>query len=114
MRRSIQLSSNHAVIGQMAVTNQATGADQVQAAAAGGLRALSGRGIGIAVIDSGVANVPELSGRIVASVDFTDEHGPGLDQYGHGTHVAGIIAAAGASRERRHARRGARARTSSA
>ena len=88
------LSSNHEVAGQMAITNQAIGADQVQAGLAG-LAGLNGRGITVAVIDSGVANVPELNGRILASVDFTDSRGQGLDLHGHGTHVAGTIAAAG-------------------
>ena len=54
------LSGNHVVASQMTVTNQAIGADQVQAGLAAGLRGLTGRGIGVAVIDSGVANVPEL------------------------------------------------------
>ena len=59
----------------------------------------------MAVIDTGVANVPELRGRIVASVDFTAfevgqdrNRGSGGDRNGHGTHVAGIIAAAGVNR----------------
>ena len=40
------LSSNQDVSGHMAVTNEATGADQVQAGLLGGLKGLSGRGIG--------------------------------------------------------------------
>ena len=39
--------------------------------------------------------VERLRGRIVASRDFTDDRGFGIDEHGHGTHVAGIAAAAG-------------------
>ena len=92
----------------MGVTNQTIGADVVQAGGwAPGIGAFTGAGVGIAVIDSGVAMMPELRGRIIASKDFTDDRGLGLDQHGHGTHVAGHHRGVGREPVRRDARRGA-------
>ena len=55
-----------------------------------------GAGVGVAVIDSGIAPLPAFYGRITASYDVTSGVAvPTLagDEYGHGTHVAGLIGA---------------------
>ena len=62
----------------MGVTNEAIGADQVWSDGwIEGAQGVTGDGVVVAVIDTGVAHVPELRGRIVASVDFT---GSGMAQ----------------------------------
>ena len=61
---------------------------------------VTGRGVGVAVVDSGVYAHPDLAGRIVAAIDFTSlaptvSNVPLSDLGGHGTHVAGLIAGDG-------------------
>jgi len=88
-----QLSGDLPVQAHMAITNVAIGADQVhQDGWAQGMKALTGKGVGVALVDSGIATMPQLRGRIAARLDFTDAHGAGDDDNGHGTHLAGIIA----------------------
>ena len=60
---------------------------------------LSGKGIGVAVVDSGLEMSDEFRGRVTAFYDFTDGKAVSAapsDGYGHGTHVAGTIGGSGA------------------
>jgi serine protease AprX len=49
-----------------------------------------GDGVGVALIDTGVVPTPGIRDRVVALVDLTGE-GDGMDRFGHGTHLAGLI-----------------------
>src|SRR5437773_2833373 len=55
----------------------------------------TGRGITVALMDTGVAEHPDLDGSVIARVDFVGDGATLLDPSGHGTFVAGLIAAHG-------------------
>lgn len=82
------------VASDAAVAATEAGIQEVNAPAAWSLLGASGKGVAVAVIDSGVADHPDLAGRIIARVDLTGEQSNG-DPGGHGTHVAGLIAGDG-------------------
>ncbi|HEX4979385.1 MAG TPA: S8 family serine peptidase [Acidimicrobiales bacterium] len=52
-----------------------------------------GAGVGVALIDTGVAASPELDDRVIDGPDLSGE-ADGVDRYGHGTFMAGLIAGA--------------------
>jgi serine protease len=58
-------------------------------------RVADGRGVTVAVLDSGVdVGHEDLAGQLLPGRDFVEDDDVPQDAQGHGTHVAGIIAAA--------------------
>ncbi|MDX1621306.1 MAG: S8 family serine peptidase, partial [Nitriliruptorales bacterium] len=68
--------------------------DETVAASPVQAKGYDGSGVGIAVIDTGVTEVPDLFGRLVGAVDFSGD-GDDVDHFGHGTMIAGIAAGDG-------------------
>jgi serine protease AprX len=91
------ISADAVVVSDMAITNKVTGASAMWQGSGGllgllGTPGYDGTGIGVAVVDSGIAPHTALDSRVIARVNLVSWEGATSgDPYGHGTHVAGII-----------------------
>jgi serine protease AprX len=92
---STYISLDRSLVAALDYTSQAVNAPQLWNSG------WKGTGIGIAVIDSGIYLHPDLNvaGTSKSRVVYRQSFVPSVqnDDYGHGTHVAGILAGNGSS-----------------
>ena len=93
------LSGDLPVRSAMSVSNKSTAADQTRSGSSGllgllgAISGVTGKNIGIALLDSGIAsNHRALYDKVARRVDFVGDASAKLDPFGHGTHIAGLMA----------------------
>ena len=97
------LSGDVPVAPFMSVSNSSSAADQTRDGTPGvllGLGAIegvTGKGVTVAVLDTGIASHTALSKKVIANVSFVAGDSSTSDAHGHGTHIAGIIAGNGSA-----------------
>lgn len=93
MRRVACLATVLAVMGGTAPAASASTSDVYAGAVRAdrmNQRGHDGSGVVVAVVDTGIADVPELDGTVLVQKNISGAPSAG-DQYGHGTFVAGLI-----------------------
>jgi serine protease AprX len=103
----LSVSADADVTSSAAASSSDSGTSSVLKKALGLQDWFTGSSMTVAVIDSGIQSSTDFSGRIVGMYDFTNGRNgvltTPLDEYGHGTHVAGLIGSSGASSNGKYA-----------
>lgn len=90
------IEKNHPVRTMMDVARKTIGLAQSAKQALSGNGCLTGKGVTIAIVDTGLSPHPDFAGRIKVFVDLVNDKEEPYDDNGHGTMCAGCAAGSGA------------------